>query len=113
MEPQNKKETEQIVMPGLLFQVKVKEGKGQEFATELRNVIPNVRKEEGTLAWFGFRINETDFGTLDVFIDEEARQIHKRKRDERERTNKLLPLVEEGSLVIKEIDIISYKFDRK
>ena len=115
MEPQNKKETEQIVMPGFLLQLKAKEGKGEAFATELRNTIPNIRKEEGTLAWFGFRINETDFGTLDVFIDEEARQTHKRKRDERGRkgTNKLLPLVVEGSVVIKEIDIISYKFDRK
>lgn len=113
MESQSKKETEQTAMPGLLFQVKVKEGKGEEFATELRNAVSNAQNEEGTLAWFGFRINETDFGTLDVFIDEEARQMHKRKRDEREQTNKLLPLVEEDSIVIKEIDIISYKFERK
>jgi len=113
MEPHKEKNREQIVMPGLLFQVKVKEGKAEEFATELRNAVSDVLKEEGTLAWFGFRLNETDFGTLDVFIDEEARQIHKRKRDQREGTNKFLPLIEEGSVVIKEIDIISYKFDRE
>ena len=111
MESQNKKETEQIVMPGFLLQLKAKEGKGEAFAAELSNTILNIRKEEGTLAWFGFRINETDFGTFDVFIDEEARQVH--RRDGMERINKLLPLVVKGSVVIKEIDIITYKFDGK
>ena len=110
MESQKNNEKTQKVLPGYLLQLKTKEGKAEEFARELRNTLPNIQKEEGTLAWFGFRINETDFGTFDVFIDEEARQIH--KKDGMERINKLLPLVVEGSVAIKEIDIISYKFDR-
>lgn len=97
----------QKVMPGYLLHLQTKEGKGEEFARELRNTILNIQKEEGTLAWFGFRINETDFGTFDVFIGEEARQIH--KNDGMERISKLLPLVVESSVAIKEIDIISYK----
>jgi len=44
-------------------------------------------------------------------MDKDSREIH--KRDGMERLNKLLPLVVEGSIVIKEIDIISYKFERK
>jgi len=67
MEPRNKKETEQIVMPGVLLELKVKEEKGEAFATQLKSTIQNIRKEEGTLAWFGFRLNETDFGTFDIF----------------------------------------------
>lgn len=111
MESQNNNEKAQNVMPGYLLQLKAKEGKGEEIAMALRNTITNIQKEEGTLAWFGFRINETDFGTFDVFIDEDARQLH--KKEGMERVKKLFPLVVEDSVVIKEIDIISYKLDRK
>jgi hypothetical protein len=68
MEPQNNNEKTQNVMPVYLLQFKAKEGKGEKIAMALRNAITNIQKEESTLAWFGFRIKETDFGTFDEKI---------------------------------------------
>jgi quinol monooxygenase YgiN len=110
MDSKNEKKSPQKVLPGYLLQLKAKEDKGEEIAKALRETITNIEKEEGTIAWFGFRSSETDFGTFDVFTDEEARLLH--REEGMERVKKLFPLVVENSIVIKEIDIISYKLQR-
>src|SRR5690242_7269547 len=107
MEQQNNTKKETNVMPGYLLTLTAKEGCGEEIASALRKTITNIEKEPGTIAWFGFRISDTQFGTFDVFVDEEARIFH--REEGMKRVNKLLPLVVEGSISIREIDIISAK----
>lgn len=110
MSTTNKNDAQQNLMPGYLLQLKAKEGKSEEIANALRETIVNIEREQGTIAWFSFRINETEFAVFDVFIDEEARLFH--KKEGMERVKKLSDLVIEGSVVIKEIDVISAKFKR-
>ncbi|AMB43402.1 hypothetical protein [Methylobacterium sp. AMS5] len=51
---------------------------GQEAAVEtfLRDSLPVVQDEPGTVAWFGLRLGPSTFGIFDAFPDEAARQAH-------------------------------------
>ena len=107
----SKMEREKDVKPGYFLQLKAKEDKGEEVAKAMRETITNIEREPGIIAWLGFRVSETEFGTFDVFIDEESRSLH--KKEGMKRIEKLTPLLVDGSVVIKEIDIISAKLNRK
>lgn len=51
---------------------------GQEAAVEalLRDSLPIVRDEPGTVAWFGLRMGASIFGIFDAFPDEAGRNAH-------------------------------------
>ncbi|MGV7029616.1 putative quinol monooxygenase [Methylobacterium symbioticum] len=51
---------------------------GQEAAVEtfLRDSLPIVQDEPGTVAWFGLRLGPSTFGIFDAFPDEAGRQAH-------------------------------------
>lgn len=42
----------------------------------IRNSLPLVRDEPGTIAWFAVRPGPTSYAVFDVFPDEAARQTH-------------------------------------
>jgi quinol monooxygenase YgiN len=64
------------VTKGLVLRFKAKPGKEAEVAQMLRNCLPMVEKEAGTLAWFANQYDECHFGTFAVFADNGGRFAH-------------------------------------
>ena len=52
--------------------------RAQEAAVEafLRDSLPLVQDEPGTVAWFGLRLGPSTFGIFDAFPDEAGRDTH-------------------------------------
>jgi quinol monooxygenase YgiN len=61
---------------GLLVRLEVKSGKDAEAEEFLRSAVPLVRDEPGTIAWFAVRFGRSEYGIVDFFPDESARQAH-------------------------------------
>jgi len=64
------------VTKGLVLRFKAKPGKQAEVARMMRDCVPLVDKEPGTLAWFANQYDESHFGTFAVFADNGARFAH-------------------------------------
>ena len=64
------------VAKGLVLRFKAKPGKEAEVAQMMRDCLPLVDKEAGTLAWFANQYGESHFGTFAVFADNGARFAH-------------------------------------
>lgn len=64
------------VTKGLVLRFKAKPGKEAEVAKMMRDCVPLVDKEAGTLAWFANRYDESHFGTFAAFADTGARFAH-------------------------------------
>lgn len=65
-----------MVKFALLVTMEAKPGKEAEVETFLRNGLPIVQNEPGTVAWFGVRFGPSTFGIFDAFSDEAGRQAH-------------------------------------
>ncbi|MEW1953422.1 antibiotic biosynthesis monooxygenase [Terrabacter sp. NPDC080008] len=61
---------------GLLAILKAKPGKGDELGAFLQQARQLATREEGTVNWYAFRIDDTTYGIFDTFETEEARQAH-------------------------------------
>jgi quinol monooxygenase YgiN len=61
---------------GLLAILNAKPGKGDELGAFLEEGRELAAREEGTVTWYAFRIDETTYGIFDTFENEEARQDH-------------------------------------
>jgi quinol monooxygenase YgiN len=61
---------------GLLLSFKAKSGHEQQVAQFLRDALPFVEREPGTVAWFALRFDAEHFGIFDVFPDNAARFAH-------------------------------------
>jgi quinol monooxygenase YgiN len=64
------------VTKGLVLRFKSKPGKEAEVAKMMRDCVPLVDKEAGTLAWFANQYDESHFGTFAVFADTGSRFAH-------------------------------------
>ncbi|MCK9684512.1 putative quinol monooxygenase [Scleromatobacter humisilvae] len=64
------------VAKGLVLRFKAKPGKEAEVAKMMRDCLPLVEKEAGTLAWFANQYDESHFGTFAVFADNASRFAH-------------------------------------
>ena len=64
------------VAKGLVLRFKAKPGKEAEVAKMMRDCLPLVEKETGTLAWFANQYDESHFGTFAVFADNGGRFSH-------------------------------------
>jgi len=64
------------VTKGLVLRFKAKPGKEAEVARMMRDCVPLVEKEAGTLAWFANQYDESHFGTFAAFADTGARFAH-------------------------------------
>lgn len=61
---------------GLLVRIEAKPEYADEVAAMLRGAQQLAEQEQGTVAWFSFRENDTTFGVFDTFDDEQGRQAH-------------------------------------
>lgn len=65
-----------MVTKGLVVRLEARPGKDAEIEEFLGSALPLVRQEGGTTAWFGVRFGRGEYGIVDVFPDEAARQAH-------------------------------------
>jgi quinol monooxygenase YgiN len=61
---------------GLLALLEAKPDKGADLASFLEGGRALAAAEEGTVTWYAFKINETNYGIFDTFETEDARQAH-------------------------------------
>lgn len=64
------------ISKGLLARLEAKPGKEDEVAEFLKSALPMAKKEELTIDWFAFRIDESTFGIYDTFEGEEGQNAH-------------------------------------
>ena len=65
-----------MVSVGVLVRFEAKPDKVDEVEALLRALVAQVRREESTIAWFGFRLGPTTFGVFHAFADEAGREDH-------------------------------------
>jgi quinol monooxygenase YgiN len=65
-----------MVTVGLLATLNAKPGKEDDLASFLKSALPLAQAEEGTVAWFAIKIDNTTYGIFDVFPGAEGRQAH-------------------------------------
>jgi quinol monooxygenase YgiN len=61
---------------GVLALLEARSDKGDELVAFLENGRSIAAAEPGTVTWYAFRINDTNYGIFDTFGTEEARQAH-------------------------------------
>lgn len=61
---------------GLLATLKAKAGKEAEVNAFIKGAVELARKEDKTLTWYSFQIDDTTFGIFDTFETEEGRDAH-------------------------------------
>ena len=61
---------------GLKATLKAKPETAKEVASFIKNAIELARKENKTITWYSFQVNETTFGIFDTFETEEGREAH-------------------------------------
>lgn len=60
----------------LLVRLEAKKGKEAEVEKFLKNALPMVENEQGTVSWYALRLGPSTFGIFDTFQDEKGRQAH-------------------------------------
>lgn len=65
-----------MLSKGLLATVVAKEGKEKEVEDFLKSAVELAKKEEKTVNWFAFKMDEETFGIFDTFEGEEGQQAH-------------------------------------
>lgn len=65
-----------MLSKGLLATVVAKEGKEKEVEDFLKNAVELAKKEEKTVHWFAFKMDEETFGIFDTFEGEEGQEAH-------------------------------------
>ena len=61
---------------GILARLEADAGKGEELAAFLRSGREIASREDGTVTWYAFKLDENTYGIFDTFETEEARQAH-------------------------------------
>lgn len=93
---------------GLLATVKVKSGKESDVENFLRSAEELAKKEEKTITWYSFQIDQNTFGIFDTFEDEDGRSAHLDGEIARQLMENAPKLLSEDPK-IRKIDIISSK----
>lgn len=65
-----------MITKGLLATVVAKEGKEKNVENFLKDAVELAKKEDKTIDWFAFRINNNTFGIFDTFKAEDGREAH-------------------------------------
>jgi quinol monooxygenase YgiN len=107
MDVQNVLQTGKEVKFGFLIRFQAKAGKESELEEFMQKAIPKIRQEPGTVTWFAFRFGQSEFGVVDSFYDEEARQAHWEAGSKG--LEQLKPFLVEESISINKIDLIAAK----
>jgi quinol monooxygenase YgiN len=61
---------------GILALLEAQPGKGDDVAAFLRSGREIVTREEGTITWYAFKVDDTTYGIFDTFESETAREAH-------------------------------------
>ena len=93
---------------GFLITVKVKSGKESDVENFLRTAEDLAKKEEKTITWYSFQIDQNTFGIFDTFEDEDGRRAHLNGEIARKLMENASKLLSEDPK-IRKIDIISSK----
>lgn len=64
------------VKKGLLARLEAKPGKEDELEEFLESALPLAKKEDLTIHWFAFKIDDSTFGIYDTFEGEEGQNAH-------------------------------------
>ena len=91
---------------GLLATLKAKKGRELEVLNFIKEAVNLARKEEKTITWYSFRIDESTFGIFDTFENESGREAHLNGKIASELMSKASELLIEPPL-IKKIEILS------
>ncbi|WP_303685965.1 putative quinol monooxygenase [Nonlabens dokdonensis] len=93
---------------GLLATLQAKPDKATTVADFIKGAVDLAKKEEQTLTWYSFRIDELTFGIFDTFEDEDGREAHLNGEIAKALMGKADELLSEAP-DIKKIDILSAK----
>jgi quinol monooxygenase YgiN len=61
---------------GIVAFLEAKPGKGDDLADFLRSGREIAAREDGTVTWYAFKVDDTTYGIFDTFESEAARQAH-------------------------------------
>ncbi len=65
-----------MISKGLLVRLEAQHGKDAEVADFLRSAVAAVQSESGTRAWFAVQFGRSQFGIVDFFESDDARDAH-------------------------------------
>jgi quinol monooxygenase YgiN len=65
-----------MVTLGLYVRLEAKPGKEAEVAQFIKNGLPLVEEEAGTIAWFGVQLSKSTFGIFDAFENQAGQEAH-------------------------------------
>jgi quinol monooxygenase YgiN len=65
-----------MAKPAIWAEVEAKAGKEQAVAEFLKSAQAMAERESGTLSWYAVKLGGANFGILDTFADEKARDAH-------------------------------------
>jgi len=105
MDLQNVSQACKDVKLGFLVRFQALAGKENDLEEIMKKAIPKIRQEPGTVTWFAFRFGQSEFGVIDSFYDEDAREAHWEAGSKA--LEQLQPFIVEGSLSINKVDIIA------
>jgi quinol monooxygenase YgiN len=61
---------------GIVAFLEAKPGKGDDVADFLRSGREIAAREDGTVTWYAFKVDDMTYGIFDTFESEAARQAH-------------------------------------
>jgi quinol monooxygenase YgiN len=61
---------------GIVAFLEAQPGKGADLAAFLESGREIAAREEGTITWYAFKVDDTTYGIFDTFETEAARQAH-------------------------------------
>ena len=107
MDLQNVPSMGETVKYGFLVRCRAIAGKEAELEQVMKNAVAKVGQEVGTITWIAFRFGQSEFGVMDSFYDEAAREVHWEAGSKA--LDQLGHLVVEGTMSIEKLDIVAAK----
>ncbi len=97
-----------MISRGLLVRLVARPGKGTALEEFLTKALPAVRAEDGTIAWFAVRLGRREYGIVDVFPDDAARDAHLQGRVAQALMNSAPDLLSRPP-DIQKLDVLAFK----
>lgn len=98
-----------MVSVAIFIRLEAKPGKEDQVAELLREALPLVNDEPGTVAWFAVKFSPSTYGIFDAFPNEDARQDHLAGKLATELTTKgaelfsVAPVIEMADVIVSKL----------